>query len=58
MQENERLSDQYYEAKRQLDISRAQFDAFKYEAEKELQDVRDKLKSDIQDLQMENQALH
>lgn len=34
--ENERLSDQHYESKRQLDILRTQFDSQKYEHEKEI----------------------
>lgn len=55
--ENERLLDQYYEAKRQLDIVRTQFDQSKYEHEKELQDAKDKMKQEIQELMMENQAL-
>lgn len=45
--ENERLQDQYYEAKRQLDIVRTQFDSFKYESEKELNDHKEKLKAEI-----------
>ena len=58
LSENERLQDQFYESKRQLDIVRTQFDSFKYESEKEMQDIRDKMKSEIQELMLENQALH
>jgi chromosome segregation protein len=57
-QENERLQDQYYESKRQLDIVKTQFDSHKFEQEKELNDVRDRLKSEIQELLLENQTLH
>ena len=36
VQENERLSDQFYEAKRQLDIFRTQLESQKYEHEKDI----------------------
>jgi len=42
--ENERLSDQYYEGKRQLDILRTQYENFKYESAKDLQDAKDRFK--------------
>jgi hypothetical protein len=47
IQENERLQDQHFEAKRQLDIVRAQLESAKYEAEKELQDGKDRYKAEI-----------
>lgn len=56
--DNERLQDQFYESKRQLDILRTQFDSFKFEAEKELTDVRDRLKGEVTELMLENQALN
>ena len=56
-QECERAQDQLFEAKRQLDILRCQLDSHKYEAEKELQDNKDKYKREVQDLMLENQAL-
>ena len=57
VQENERLSDQFYEAKRQLDIFRTQLESQKYEHEKDIQDSKDRFKSEIQELMLENQAL-
>ena len=57
IQECERAQDQLFEAKRQLDILRCQLDSHKYEAEKELQDNKDKYKREVQDLMLENQAL-
>jgi chromosome segregation ATPase len=56
--EIERLQDQYYEAKRQLDIARSQLDSFKYEAEKDMNDIKEKLRSEINELLLENQTLH
>lgn len=57
IQENERLSDQFYEAKRQLDIMRTQYESQKYEHEKDIQDCKDRFKAEIQELMLENQAL-
>ena len=57
MQENERLSDQYYESKRQLDILRTQHEAMKFEHEKDINDTKERFKSEIQELMLENQAL-
>ena len=57
VQENERLSDQFYEAKRQLDIFRTQLESQKFEHEKDIQDSKDRFKSEIQELMLENQAL-
>lgn len=53
-QENERLSDQFYESKRQLDITRSQLDSLKHEHEKEVQDTKDRLRNEIQELLLEN----
>jgi hypothetical protein len=47
MQENERLSDQYYESKRQLDILRTQHEAMKFEHEKDINDTKERFKSEI-----------
>ena len=47
MQENERLSDQYYESKRQLDILKTQYEAMKFENEKEVNDCKDRFKGEI-----------
>jgi hypothetical protein len=55
--ENEKLMDQFYEGKRQLDILRTQHEAQKYEHEKEINDLKDRYKSEINELMMENQAL-
>lgn len=57
IQENERLSDQFYESKRQLDILRTQLDSIKYEHEKDMLDCKDRFKAEIQELMLENQAL-
>jgi hypothetical protein len=54
IQENERLSDQYYESKRQLDIMRTQYEALKFENEKEINDCKDRFKGEIQELMLEN----
>jgi len=55
--ENERLADQFYESKRQLDILRTQFEANKYEQEKDMNDVKDRYKGEINELMLENQSL-
>lgn len=57
LQENERLSEQYYEVKRQLDVVKTQIDTHKYESEKEIADLRDKHKQEIHEMMLENQAL-
>jgi hypothetical protein len=54
IQESERLSDQFYEAKRQLDIMRTQCESQKYEHEKDMQDSKDRFKGEIQELMLEN----
>ncbi len=41
-QEVERLSESYYEAKRQLDVVKTQLETYKYESEKSLTDLKEK----------------
>ncbi|CDW85959.1 UNKNOWN [Stylonychia lemnae] len=56
-QENERMSEQYYESKRQLEVVKTQLDTFKHESEKELNDLREKHKQEVHEMMLENQAL-
>ena len=55
--EVERLSENYYESKRQLDILRTQHENLKYENEKELSDLKERNKQELNDLILENQTL-
>ena len=57
VQENERLQDQFYEAKRQLEVTKTQLESHRFESEKDLQDVKERLKAEVQELMLENQAL-
>lgn len=43
-QDMERVSDQYYEAKRQLEVLKAQIESIKFESEKEINDLKEKHK--------------
>jgi hypothetical protein len=52
--QNERLQDQYYESKRQLDIARSQLESVKFEAEKELNDVKARFRTEVQELMLQN----
>lgn len=52
--EVERLSENYYESKRQLDILRTQHENLKYENEKELGDIKERNKQELNDLILEN----
>lgn len=56
-QEVDRLGDQYYEVKRQLEVLKAQLESVKYESDKEKNDVKEKHKQDVHELMLENQAL-
>ena len=53
-QECDRLAEQFYEAKRQAEVYKAQLEAAKSENEREQRDVRDKHRSELQDLTLEN----
>lgn len=53
-QEIERLSEHYYEAKRQLDVVKTQLETQKYESEKEINDLKDKHKTEIHEMMLEN----
>ena len=48
------MQDETYEGKRNLDILRTQHEATKYEHEKDMQDIKDRLNKEIQDLLLEN----
>ena len=54
VQENERLQDQFYETKRQLDVAKTHLETQRYEGEKEVNDMRDRHKSEMQELMLEN----
>eukprot|EP00347_Sterkiella_histriomuscorum_P015883 403355323 len=56
-QDNERLSEQYYEMKRQVEILKTQLDSNRHEHEKEVIDMKDKHKQEIHEMMLENQAL-
>lgn len=43
-QEVEKVSEQYYECKRQLDVVKTQMETIKYESEKDIHDIKEKHK--------------
>ena len=53
----DRLGEQYYEAKRQLDVLKMQLDTQRHEFEKELAEVKDKARKETSEMLIENQAL-
>ena len=55
--EVDRLGDQFYEAKRQLDVVKVQLDTQRHEFEKELAEMKDKSRKEASELMIENQAL-
>lgn len=55
--EVDRLGEQYYEAKRQLDVLKMQLDTQRHEFEKELAEVKDKARKETSEMLIENQAL-
>jgi hypothetical protein len=55
--EVDRLSEQYYEAKRQLDIVKTQLETQRHESEKEVADLKERSRKEASDLMIENQAL-
>lgn len=52
-QEAERLQEQFYEAKRQMEIHRTQFENLKVESEREVSDWRDKYRALEQEYSLE-----
>lgn len=56
-QELDRLAEQYYEAKRLAEVLRAQNESLKSEGERELRDLKEKHRQELQELTLENQAL-
>lgn len=57
-QELERLTDTYYESKRQLEIYKTSLENHKYESEKIIQDLKERQKSEVDELVEENHNLH
>ena len=53
-QEVDRLGEQYYEAKRQLDVLKMQLDTQRHEFEKELTEAKDKARKESSELLIEN----
>lgn len=55
--ENERLANSYYEAKRVSEVLKAQVESLKSEGDRELRDLKEKHRQEVQELTLENQAL-
>ena len=55
--ELDKMTEAYYETKRQLEIVKTSFESHKYESEKLLNDLRDKHKTEINELFEENHSL-
>lgn len=53
-QEIDRLSEQYYEQKRQVEIVKTQIDTMRHESEKEIADLKDKHKQEVHEMMLEN----
>ncbi len=56
-QEVDRLAEQYYEARRHNEVLKAQIESVKAESEKEIKDLKEKHRQELQELTLENQAL-
>lgn len=56
-EENERLASAYYEAKRVSEVLKAQVESLKSEGDRELRDVKERHRQELQELTLENQAL-
>jgi len=52
-----KMTEAYYETKRQLEIVKTSFDSHKYESEKLLTDLRDKQRNEVNELFEENHSL-
>ena len=57
MQELERMTDAFYECKRQLDIYKTTLENHKYESEKIVSDLKDRHKQEMSSLIEENYSL-
>ena len=57
-QELERTSDSLFESRRQLEIVKAALEGTRYENDKFVQDLRDRHKSELDDIVQENHSLH
>jgi hypothetical protein len=55
--ELDKMTEAYYETKRQLEIIKTSFESHKYESEKLLTDLRDKHKTEMNELFEENHSL-
>eukprot|EP00350_Pseudokeronopsis_sp_OXSARD2_P007865 CAMPEP_0170542058 /NCGR_PEP_ID=MMETSP0211-20121228/1605_1 /TAXON_ID=311385 /ORGANISM="Pseudokeronopsis sp., Strain OXSARD2" /LENGTH=72 /DNA_ID=CAMNT_0010845001 /DNA_START=299 /DNA_END=517 /DNA_ORIENTATION=+ len=53
-QESDRINEQYFEVKRQLDVIKTQLEAHKYENEKEIGDLKEKHKHEMHQMMIEN----
>ena len=53
-QEVDRLAEQYYEARRHNEVLKAQIESIKSESEKEVKDLKDKHRQELQELTLEN----
>jgi len=56
-QEIERLQDQVYELKRQVDYTNSKYENIRFEAEKDIRDLKERHKFEISDLMIEIQTL-
>ena len=55
--EVDRLGEQYYEVKRQLDVVKTQLDTQRHEFEKEVAELKEKSRKEASELMIENQSL-
>lgn len=55
--ELDKMTEAYYETKRQLEIVKTSFDSQKYESEKLLNDLREKQRNEVNELFEENHSL-
>ena len=55
--ESDRLGEQYYEVKRQLDVVKTQLDTQRHEFEKEVAELKEKSRKEASELMIENQSL-
>lgn len=55
--ELERIGEQFYEAKRQLEIVKTQLETQRHEYEKDVTDMKERSRKEVSDLLIENQAL-
>lgn len=55
--EADRLGEQYYEVKRQLDVVKTQLDTQRHEFEKEVAELKEKSRKEASELMIENQSL-